>query len=189
MQSEGVDEDGAHVMPSPVLWSFRSWQWYCWGIQRAAQSAAHRQVEVELTHHSAHTLDSSERHPTPANFTMPCWCSRPQEFVHTRAAMAAIGIGAEQQEDVFRVLSALLHLGNISWQDSHHDSSSSSANGAAAGSNGLCNGTAEAAAAAAAMGGCPLAPGPESPAALAAAARLLGRDAGALARALSTRTR
>lgn len=105
--------------------------------------------------------------------------------------MSAIGIGQQQQEDVFRVLAALLHLGNISWDDSHHhdSSSSSSANGAAGDSNGLCNGTAEAAAAAAAAGGCPLAPGPESPAALAAAAKLLGCDAGALARALSTRTR
>jgi hypothetical protein len=99
--------------------------------------------------------------------------------------MAAIGITPQQQDEVFRVLSALLHLGNINWQDSHHHdgSSSSGADG------GLCNGTAEAAAAAAAAGGCPLAPGPEAPAALAAAATLMGCEPGALARALSTRTR
>lgn len=101
--------------------------------------------------------------------------------------MSAIGISEQQQEEVFRVLSALLHLGNISWQDTHHTDDS---NGGPAGDNAaLCNGTAEAAAAAAAAGGCPLAPGPESPAALAAAATLMGCDAGALARALSTRTR
>jgi hypothetical protein len=113
-------------------------------------------------------------------------CRATQEFAHTRHAMSAIGITPQQQDEVFRVLSALLHLGNINWQDSHHHDSSSSSGGA---DGGLCNGTAEAAAAAAAAGGCPLAPGPEAPAALAAAATLMGCEPGALARALSTRTR
>jgi len=112
-----------------------------------------------------------------------------QEFVHTRHAMSAIGISEQQQEEVFRVLSALLHLGNINWQDTHHTDGDSSSGGTAGDNGALCNGTAEAAAAAAAAGGCPLTPGPESPAALAAAAALMGCDAGALARALSTRTR
>jgi hypothetical protein len=109
-----------------------------------------------------------------------------QEFAHTRHAMSAIGISGEQQEGVFRMLAALLHLGNISWQDHSHADEQAGSSGA---DHALCNGTAEAAAAAASAGGCPLAPGPESPAALAAAATLMGCDAGALARALSTRTR
>lgn len=110
-----------------------------------------------------------------------------QEFAHTRAAMSAVGISEQQQEEVFRMLSALLHLGNIAWQDSNSQGGAAGVEGAAGAA--LCNGTAEAAAAAAAAGGCPLAPGPQSPAALAAAAALMGCDAGALARALSTRTR
>lgn len=119
----------------------------------------------------------------------PPHTNAPQEFGHTRHAMSAIGITGPQQEGVFRMLAALLHLGNISWQDHSHadgEAGGSSSNGS---DHALCNGTAEAAAAAASAGGCPLAPGPESPAALAAAATLMGCDAGALARALSTRTR
>jgi myosin-5 len=113
------------------------------------------------------------------------------EFRHTRHAMAAIGISAAQQAQVFAVLSAILHLGNIAWADAGHSDGGGAAGSAtaAAGDAGLCNGTAEAAAAAAAAGGCPLEPGPEAPRALASAARLLGCEAGALARALSTRTR
>jgi myosin-5 len=109
------------------------------------------------------------------------------EFSHTRHAMSLIGISEQQQEDVFRILSALLHLGNVAWEDAHH--SSSSAQHSSSKPGGLCNGTAEAAAAAAGAGGCPLAAGSESPAALAAAAKLMGVDVAGLARALGTRTR
>jgi myosin-5 len=113
------------------------------------------------------------------------------EFGHTRHAMSLIGISEQQQEDVFRILSALLHLGNVAWEDAHHSSSAqhSSAQHSSSKPGGLCNGTAEAAAAAAGAGGCPLAPGSESPAALAAASKLMGLDVAALARALGTRTR
>ncbi|WIA32683.1 hypothetical protein OEZ86_003484 [Tetradesmus obliquus] len=104
------------------------------------------------------------------------------EFGHTRHAMSLIGITPQQQEDVFRILAALLHLGNVAWQDAPHGGSS-------AAPEGLCNGTAEAAAAAAGAGGCPLAPGPASPAALAAAAWLMGVEVAGLARALGSRTR
>lgn len=125
---------------------------------------------------------------TPAVLSAASSMHKPQEFGHTRHAMSAIGITGPQQEGVFRMLAALLHLGNISWQD--HSHADGQAGGSSNGSDdALCNGTAEAAAAAASAGGCPLAPGPESPAALAAAATLMGCDAGALARALSTRTR
>ncbi|KAF6253831.1 P-loop containing nucleoside triphosphate hydrolase protein [Scenedesmus sp. NREL 46B-D3] len=108
------------------------------------------------------------------------------EFAATRHAMSLIGISRQQQEDVFRILSALLHLGNVGWEDAHHSSSTQHSSSRP---DGLCNGTAEAAAAAAGAGGCPLAAGPESPAALAAAAKLLGVDVAGLARALGTRTR
>lgn len=104
------------------------------------------------------------------------------EFGHTRHAMSLIGITPQQQEDVFRILAALLHLGNVAWQDAPHGGSSVAPEG-------LCNGTAEAAAAAAGAGGCPLAPGPASPAALAAAAWLMGVEVAGLARALGSRTR
>jgi myosin-5 len=115
-------------------------------------------------------------------YTLP-GVSDATEFGHTRHAMASIGISLAQQEEVFRVLAAILHLGNIAWHDGHSDS------GGPAHGTSLCNGTAEAAAAATAAGGCPLAPGAASAAALAAAAKLMGCDPGALARALSTRTR
>jgi hypothetical protein len=108
------------------------------------------------------------------------------EFGHTRHAMSLIGISSQQQEDVFRILSALLHLGNVVWEDAHHNSNCQHSSSKP---DGLCNGTAEAAAAAAGAGGCPLAPGSESPAALAAAARLMGVEVAGLARALGTRTR
>jgi myosin-5 len=108
------------------------------------------------------------------------------EFGHTRHAMSLIGITEQQQEDVFCILSALLHLGNVSWEDAHHTGSTQHSSSKP---DGLCNGTAEAAAAAASAGGCPLAPGSESPAALAAAARLMGVEVAGLARALGTRTR
>eukprot|EP00879_Flechtneria_rotunda_P032866 GHRR01036285.1.p1 GENE.GHRR01036285.1~~GHRR01036285.1.p1 ORF type:complete len:258 (-),score=99.99 GHRR01036285.1:94-867(-) len=122
-------------------------------------------------------------------YTLP-GVSNATEFAHTRHSMASVGITAQQQDEVFCILSALLHLGNVSWQDPHAADSNghAHANGNGVGTT-LCNGTAEAAAAAAESGGCLLAPRPESPAALAAAARLMGVEVQGLARALSTRTR
>lgn len=42
---------------------------------------------------------------------------------HTRSAMAAIGLSTAQQEGVFQIIAAILHLGNVAFTDSSSDGS------------------------------------------------------------------
>jgi hypothetical protein len=77
----------------------------------------------------------------------------------TRHAMAAIGLGPDAQEQVFRILSALVHLSDLEFKPDSRDEDH-----------------------------CAVAAG-RAASALDAAAALLGCDPGALAKALTTRTR
>jgi myosin-5 len=46
-----------------------------------------------------------------------------EEYKITRLAMSAVGLSGEVQDQVFRVLAALLHLGNVMFRDVAGDSS------------------------------------------------------------------
>jgi myosin-5 len=88
--------------------------------------------------------------------TLPC-VDDAHDFAATRHAMRSVGLAASDQEQIFRVLAALVHLSDIVFESSK-DGESSGVSGAAAAS-------------------------------MAAAAELLGCDAAALTKALTTRTR
>ncbi|MEW5317854.1 MAG: hypothetical protein WDW38_009118 [Sanguina aurantia] len=90
-----------------------------------------------------------------------------QEYQHTRSAMAAIGLSTAQQEGVFQIIAAILHLGNVAFTDSSCDGS---------------------AAAADAVTGIRILPGGGAQEAVEVAAELLGVDPVLLVTVLTTRT-